>query len=255
MCFLTTWNTDVGVRKKTNQDGLLIKTAQSKVGSIGMFAVCDGMGGLSLGELASSSLIIRISNWFDKKLPQIVSYEYIDNEIKSSFKQEVMVANTGLELYGKKNGLKIGTTLSSLLVVDDKYYIFHVGDSRVYKIDTAIKQLTEDQTFINREIKLGRITKSEAENHPKKNVLIECVGVTPNINIFIYQGNIEKDEVFVIASDGFYSKIKEEELLKEFNPSILLDEIAMKNKVDRLTQVVKDRNEKDNISVILLKIT
>ncbi|MGN0027799.1 MAG: hypothetical protein ACI33I_12475 [Clostridium sp.] len=61
-------------KKKNNQDGLLIKTVQSTTGNVGMFVVCDGMGGLSLGELASSSLIVRISTWFKKKLPEIFFY-------------------------------------------------------------------------------------------------------------------------------------------------------------------------------------
>mgnify|MGYP002578654345 FL=1 len=254
MCFLTAWNTDVGVRKKNNQDGLLIKTAQSTTGNVGMFVVCDGMGGLSLGELASSSLIVRISTWFEKKLPEILLLNDRDNKIKESFKKEIIDANKSLEVYGKENGLKIGTTICALLIIGEKYYIFHVGDSRIYKINTEVKQMTEDQTFVNREMKLGRMSEEEAKVHPKKHMLIECVGVTPSINILVYEGEVKKDDVFIISSDGFYSKIKEAEFLTEFSPSNMESEDDMSNTLKKLTELVKGRNEKDNISVIAIKI-
>ena len=258
MCFLTAWNTDVGIRKKTNQDGLLIKTAQSTIGDIGIFVVCDGMGGLSLGELASSSVIVRISAWFEKKLPEIILSNNIANNIanniKSSFKKEIIEANKTLEVYGKENRLKVGTTICALLVIKEKYYIFHVGDSRIYRVNTEVKQMTEDQTFVNREIKLGRMSEEEAKVHPKKHTLIECVGVTAGINILVYEGSVKKDDIFIISSDGFYTEIKEEEFLKEFNSKNTKNEDEMKNTLKKLTDLVKERNEKDNISAISVKI-
>ena len=103
-------------------------------------------------------------------------------------------------------------------------------------------------------MKLGRMSEEEAKVHPKKHMLIECVGVTPSINILVYEGEVKKDDVFIISSDGFYSKIKEAEFLTEFSPSNMESEEDMSNTLKKLTELVKGRNEKDNISVIAIKI-
>lgn len=103
-------------------------------------------------------------------------------------------------------------------------------------------------------MKLGRMSEEEAKVHPKKHMLIECVGVTPIINILVYEGEVKKDDVFIISSDGFYSKIKEAEFLTEFSPSNMESEDDMSNTLKKLTELVKGRNEKDNISVIAIKI-
>ena len=81
MAFLTAYHTDVGIKKKTNQDALLLKTAQTAKGEVGLFVVCDGMGGLSHGELASATVIRGMAEWFDAEMPRLVLSETFEDEI------------------------------------------------------------------------------------------------------------------------------------------------------------------------------
>lgn len=253
MDFLFGYNTDIGIRKESNQDSLLIKTAQSNRGNIGMFSICDGMGGLSNGELASATVIGNLSNWFTEQLPQLLIKGDFKLEIQRSISNLITESNNKLVDYGQKNNIKLGTTMSTLIIIDNVYMIFHIGDSRIYRLkDEKLIQITEDQTFIARELSMGNITREEAKVHPKRNTLLECIGVRGKANMIIKKGTVENDDVFLLCSDGFYRKITQEEIIHSF--SSLDNEIIINNKSSSLVELVKQRREIDNISLIVTKI-
>ena len=96
MNFIVGYHTDVGIRKNVNQDAILIKTAKSPYGRIGLFVICDGMGGLALGEVASSTAVRDISIWFDEKLPDSLQDQTGEIEIvcfNSSKKHNIVFPN------------------------------------------------------------------------------------------------------------------------------------------------------------------
>lgn len=253
MDFLFGYNTDIGIRKESNQDSLLIKTAKSSRGNIGMFSICDGMGGLSNGELASATVIRNLSNWFIEELPKLLIKEDFKLEIQRSISNLITESNNKLVDYGQKNNIKLGTTMSTLIIIDNVYMIFHIGDSRIYRLKgKKLIQITEDQTFIARELAMGNITKEEAKVHPKRNTLLECVGVRGKANMIIKKGTVEKDDVFLLCSDGFYHKVTEEEIVYSF--SSIANETIINNKSRILVDLAKRRREIDNISLIVTKI-
>lgn len=254
MNFLCGYNTDIGIKKESNQDSLLIKIAQSHRGNIGIFVICDGMGGLSNGELASSTVILNLSKWFTDELPELLMKEKFKLEIQRSISNLVSKVNKKLVQYGEKNNIKLGTTMSALIIIDNIYMIFHVGDSRIYKLkDEKLIQITEDQTFIARELALGSITEEEAKVHPKRNTLLECIGVRGKANMIIKKGTVEKDDVFLLCSDGFYHKISKEEIVHNFNS--VSNENIINNNISVLVNLAKTRGEIDNISLIVTKIS
>lgn len=243
---------DIGISKNTNQDSACIKIAKSGNRQIAMAVVCDGMGGLKKGELASATVIRAFLNWFDSFLPNLsgkISWNILADEWSRIIKEQ----NYYISQYGNRNGITLGTTVSALLIIDNKYLIAHVGDSRVYNIKNSVIQLTEDQTFVAREIERGTMTLTEAATDPRRNMLLQCCGASTNVQPQIIQGKAIKDSIYMLCSDGFRHVISNEEIFNAFNPANASDYKAMENNSNYLINTVKNRNEQDNITVLLLK--
>lgn len=253
MQFIGSAVTDVGISKKTNQDSVCLKIAATKRhGQIAMIVLCDGMGGLEKGELASATVVREFSNWYERKLPnQLNSFSL--KSLSAEWAAMIKELNYRIGQYGKNLDGGLGTTVTAMLIVDDKYMICHVGDSRVYEIINSIIQLTEDQTFVAREVKRGAMTPEEAKIHPKRNMLLQCVGASRSVEPQIIQGRIKKNSVFMLCSDGFRHVLSEEEMYSKLNFSSLSDKSAMEQNSRYLIDLVKNRKEKDNITLAVLK--
>lgn len=171
MEFLTAMHTDIGIKKNTNQDSALILEADTDFGKILLAVICDGMGGLAKGEVASSALITMLSNWFENDLPKFLCAPNLQDIIFDSWNNIIQNANVSIASYGKRNGVNMGTTIAACLFINDNYYILNVGDSRVYCLSDNVYQLTKDQTYVQREMDEGRMTPQEAETSPQRNVL------------------------------------------------------------------------------------
>ena len=254
MKFIASYHTDIGIKKSSNQDALLLKIGRDKAGKKAIFAICDGMGGLSSGEIASSTVIKHLSYWFEKEIQILEQRQNKYEEIRRSLKDRVKELNDKIYKYGEEKGIKLGTTLTVMVFIDDKYIIAHVGDSRAYSINKKLTRLTKDQSFVQREIDRGNITEEQARTHKKKNLLLQCIGVTPNVDILTYTGDIDKKATYIICSDGFYNKISDKELIKKLKKSKLKKEKKIKKTLVKLVEAVKLRNETDNISVLAIKI-
>lgn len=253
MQFIGSAVTDVGISKKTNQDSVCVKIAETKKhGQIAMVVLCDGMGGLEKGELASATVIRVFSDWFDNELPKTINKVSWKN-LAADWEKMAKEQNYLIGQYGKRIDSSLGTTLTAMLVIEGKYLIIHVGDSRAYVISDSVEQLTEDQTFIAREIKAGRMTPKEAVTHPKRNMLLQCVGASRNVEPQIITGKIKKNSIYMFCSDGFRHVLSNEEILENFNPINASNVETMEQNSKYLIDIVKSRNEKDNITVALLK--
>lgn len=251
MHYIATADTDVGISKSTNQDSVLIKHATTDVGEVLMAIVCDGMGGLAKGELASATVIRAFSKWFDEELPY--ELENVDMQVIGG-KWSLILKSLNVQIleYGQQLGSNLGTTFSGILFVDDKYVIVHVGDTRIYHIGSTLHQLTTDQTFVAREISRGTMTAEQAKTDKRRNLLLQCVGASKNVDPQILCGIAEKG-AYMICSDGFRHEVTPGEMYESLNPINFLNENAMHNNAKYLIELVKSRQEKDNISVVLIK--
>lgn len=258
MGFLSIAHSDVGIKKNTNQDSVLIKQASTDYGEVLLSVICDGMGGLAKGEVASAALIRAFSEWFEKEFPFILYEEKetkgIDyNSLQRSWNQLIDKVNHRIADYGAGFHAPCGTTLVALLMTDNQYYIVNVGDSRTYQLNGSLHQITRDQTYVQREMDEGRMTAEEARNHPQRNVLLQCVGASQVVIPDFYQGEYKKGEVFILCSDGFRHLITDEEFIKILSPQLLTDEKAMRDAAVYCTELNKQRKESDNISVVIIK--
>lgn len=254
MKFMTAVHSDMGIHKKQNQDSLCLKVATVPSGEVAMLVVCDGMGGLKKGELASATIIRCMSDWFENDLPKILESGYGNEKVKEDWEKIINEQNEIINEYGESHHLQLGTTLSAILIVDDNFIIVHIGDSRVYKITDNIEQLTEDQTVVQRDIKLGLITEEEGRKDPRQNVLLQCIGASSVVVPEFIEGKVASGEEYLLCSDGFRHKVLDEEILGLVSSKLMTNESLMKKSLIDLIELNKSRQEKDNITAMLVKV-
>lgn len=252
MRFIATADTDIGISKDTNQDSVLIKHATVDGDEVLMAIICDGMGGLSKGELASAAVVRAFSQWFDEELP--FELENLDLQVIGG-KWDLLLKDLNLKIleYGQSIRTDLGTTFTGMLFVGNQYVIAHVGDSRAYQIGAKLNQLTTDQTFIAREISRGTMTPEQAKTDKRRNMLLQCVGASRTVEPEVLIGTTEKG-AYMLCSDGFRHEVTEEEIYESLNPVNLLNKKAMHSNAQYLIEKVKSRQERDNISVVLIKV-
>lgn len=252
MKYIAACDTDVGITKKINQDSVCVKIAETNTGTAALIMVCDGMGGLSMGELASAEVVRSFSDWFDTELPfELPDWDWqtaAHNVISRLRRLNALLVN-----YGASNNLQLGTTATGMIAVNSEYMTFHVGDSRIYKISDKLSQITDDHTFVNRAVKMGRMTPQEALTDPRRNALVQCIGVMGEIAPEIRLGTLEKDVTYMVCSDGFRHVLTEKELFEELSAKNTATKKHMQSKMRELIETVKKREESDNITVALFR--
>ena len=251
MEIIASYYTDVGSVKEINQDSLSVKVVNSPRGKIVFALVCDGMGGLEQGELASKEVVVAFNNWFPTQFAQMVAENSFSQEnVYDQWQDLIEVMNSRLSEYADNQGMMMGTTLSVLLVYKGDYFICHVGDSRIYQIDQSVNRLTLDHTLVAQEVEMGRLTEEEALVDPRRSILLQCVGASGVIEPQYEKGTITGGVTFLLASDGFTHMISEEELYEYFRPEALTDKNTITDICEKATCLVKNRGERDNITVI-----
>ena len=253
MEFLVSANTDIGISKNTNQDGLSVKVINTRQGKMVFAILCDGMGGLQKGEVASTSVIQAFNHWVYNSLPVLCKEPLQDHIIRNQWEEIVSSQNKLIGSYGARQGIKLGTTVVVMLLTQTRYYVLNIGDSRAYEIFDTLHQVTEDQTFICREIKLGRMTPEQAALDPRRNVLLQCVGASDEIYPDMFFGDIKKNAVYMLCSDGFRHEITPDEIYEKFQPGALTGHDEMDRNSRELIELNKYRAERDNISVVLVR--
>ncbi len=253
MDFLVSANTDIGITKSTNQDSLTVKIIDTTIGRMTFAVLCDGMGGLAKGEVASATLIKAFSKWAETQLPDVCMNGISDEIIKEQWSSIVQQENEKIMNYGRIHNINLGTTVVVMLITQNRYYILNVGDSRAYEIKENVKQITEDQTLIQREISQGRLTEEEAKVDPRRSVLLQCIGASEVVSPAMYYGEVKLNATYMLCSDGFRHEITKEEIYEALNPEVLTDINIMDNNTKYLIETDKERQEKDNISVVLVR--
>lgn len=238
-----------------NQDSLLVLKGEYEKGEAVLAVICDGMGGLEKGELASQEVVGKFSLWFQETFSQIKEQEEeeFEDNLYESWENLLQNVHRQIRQYGKDNGIKIGTTVTAFLLMQERYYVTHIGDCRLYELKEELSCLTADQTLASLESMGGS---HEAGKHGSKkasSILIQGLGASEKIRPVYHSGSIKEEAVYLLCSDGFRHKISERELLEEFSPENLATEEQMSKKGKSVTEELMERGEMDNISVILVR--
>lgn len=253
MNFIVAARTDVGLTKKTNQDSLSMRVVNTPQGRMVFAVLCDGMGGLEKGEVASASVIRAFDSWLRNVLPTLCGTPLEDSTIRDQWNGIITEQNKTIMNYGAHQGVKLGTTVVAMLLTQTRYYIINVGDSRAYEISDSVKQITADQTFVAREIALGNMTVEQARTDERRNVLLQCVGASDEVYPEMFFGETNSNAVYMLCSDGFRHEISVDEIYEKLNPNVLFDENMMNTNSEQLIELNKARKEQDNISVALVR--
>lgn len=251
--YITYSATDIGTVREKNQDtiGVLVNIHQDINAALGI--VCDGVGGLQEGEYASVTTYARFVEWFQYEFCQLIWEKNFEELLKNRWLKLVENHNRYLFEYALSNNTKLGTTLTAILLFRNKYYTIQVGDSRAYVITDEVEQLTEDQSLVAKEVRDGIITKEQAKNDPRQNILLQSIGYSKNITPDFNSGFMKPGASYVICSDGFYHHVEEKEFVQYlYNPQEN-DTSKIKERIDYIIDSIKKRGERDNISVAFIK--
>ena len=257
--------TDAGTTKAVNQDSLVVKVINTIYGEAAFAVICDGMGGLEQGEVGSSTVVRAYERWFLRDFPQILSRGFSEETLEQVWNWLANDCNNRIRNYRKTKNAAMGTTLTAVLLIGGRYYISHIGDCRVYVMGNGMEQLTSDQTYVAREVSLGHMTPEQAQNDARRNVLLQCIGMVDNVIPDFSMGDLYAGDSFLLCSDGFRHYLTEVELhdychtALEGLPWLLAKRLEnshiMNNQLKSLIEANKQRGERDNISVILIKVT
>lgn len=257
--------TDVGTTKTVNQDSLTVKVANTICGEAAFAVMCDGMGGLEQGEVASSAVVRAYEQWFLKDLPQMLARGFSEDALEQVWYQLANECNARIADYSREQKAAMGTTLTAMLLLEGRYYISHVGDCRVYVMGNGMEQLTADQTYVAREVALGHMTPEQAQNDARRNVLLQCIGMADSVKPDFLMGDFYDDDTFLVCSDGFRHRLTEVEIYDYCHTSLEGMEWFVENRLNNshfmngrlryLMENIKARGERDNISAIIIKAT
>ena len=234
---------DVGKVREINEDAFYISDSLDEVQ---LYMLADGMGGYKGGEIASKLAIQSAKNYIENNFKQI---EKDKDSIIQLVGSSVEYAN--MIVYEKSKENKelegMGTTLDICLIYNNRVFIGHVGDSRVYRIRKEfMRKLTQDHSYVQKLVKDGTITKEEAVHHPQKNMLMKALGCNAFVEPDVMVKGFLKDDILIMNSDGLTNLVSQDDMFREAKKDI---EQAPK-------ELVKLANEKggyDNITVIVIK--
>lgn len=253
MNYIISASTDIGNTKSTNQDSFGARVITTPKGKMAFAVLCDGMGGLEKGEVASATVVNAFLRWASERLPVLCETGLTDAAIREDWTRVVTEYNEKIQHYGKSLGVRLGTTVTAMLLTDQRFFILNVGDSRAYEIHHQLRVLTKDQTVVAREVEMGLLTPEQARTDPRRSVLLQCIGASDAVYPDLFFGDTKKDAVYMLCSDGFRHEISEEEIFASLQPSQMLSAEGMKANMDALIALDKQRQERDNISVLSVR--
>lgn len=228
--------THVGLKRKINEDSILVETGR------GLWAVADGMGGHEAGEVASAAAVDAL-----RRLPAIGDLD----ELVAEATEALRGANAQLIALAQSNRSErtIGTTVVGIAIADGHFRCFWAGDSRAYRLrGGAIVRLSRDHSLVQDLVDAGMIKPEEAERHENSNVITRAVGVREVLEVDSVGGDAEPGDIFLLASDGLTRLVDDRELAAELGNGSL-DEVA-----HRLLETVLARGAPDNVSLIIVRL-
>jgi protein phosphatase len=236
---------DVGVVRSNNEDYCFsgeLRTDEY------IFVVADGMGGHRGGKIASRRAVTQLVDKI-RETDAGCSTNNL-NHLFQDVNLDIYLAN---KQSGRKGGM--GTTLTLLIIKENRGCIAHVGDSRAYRYlppskrrkKPRLTQLTEDHSFVGRLLKNNLITEEEAWNHPRRNIIYQSIGMKAQVDIqIIPEFPIKKGEKYLLCSDGLHGVVPEHQISQS------LAESSTSRSAEQLIQIAKDNGGPDNISVIVI---
>ncbi len=229
--------TDRGRKRPSNEDAFGYSVEH------GVFVVCDGMGGAAAGEIASTLAI-------DEMMRLLTRRAGADSRIADA-EQALAAANqsifTRAERSQKLSGM--GTTLVALLVEERRAWILNIGDSRGYRLrNSRLEQITIDHSLVEEQIRMGRMTRAEAQLSPLRNVITRALGTQSNVPPDVFELEVEPGDTYLLCSDGLTRELSDPLIESLLSVGAPLEEMCA-----RLVSAANQAGGHDNITCVLVR--
>ena len=234
--------TDIGEKRRINQDYVFCEL--NPIGNLpNLFIVADGMGGHKAGDYASR-FCVEFFTQHIRNSSQTSPIALIEEAINATNEAVYKMSKEQVEFEG------MGTTFVVATIFKNEMYVANIGDSRLYVIDSQIRQITEDHSLVQAMVNTGELNRDEARAHPNKNIITRALGVNEIAQPDFFEVELSRGDIVLMCSDGLTNMLEDENI----------ERIIRKNVNDPKTAaetLVKQANEnggKDNIAVIVIKV-
>jgi protein phosphatase len=241
--------TDVGLKRSHNEDDFCADP------DLGLYVVCDGMGGRNAGEVASRLAVETIQKHFreardNADLPMIGDYDRQfsakTNRLASAIRLANQVVCEGAKAHPGQEGM--GTTVVSAALNGPVLSVAHVGDSRMYLVrGETIKPLTADHSLVAEQVRRGMMTEDEAERSPQKNIITRALGIEDTVEVELDEIPLMQGDGVLLCSDGLTRGVKPAEIL-----DVIRREKEPQAASERLVELANAAGGLDNTTVILV---
>jgi len=244
--------TDVGQKRDHNED------AVASDAEMGLLVLADGMGGYKAGEVASEIAVLTIVAELKEAL---LDFEPGQVDAVSGMQAESLliidaVAKANESIFtvsqSQPQCAGMGTTLVVAMFTNDKVLVGHIGDSRMYRLrDAELTQITEDHSLLQEQLKSGLITPEQAKVSNNKNLVTRAVGIDETVDLELHEYEVQVGDIYLLCSDGLTDLVDDDEI------SIILAKLNanLEAAANQLIKMANDNGGKDNISVILARVT
>lgn len=224
---------DIGCRRKVNEDALIARP------DLGLWAVVDGMGGHSAGDVASALIVERLGT---------VGLALSLHDLESRVLARLVDADAAIRAHARRHGLgMIGSTVAALVVQGRDYACIWAGDSRIYLLrDGRLLPLTRDHSEVVELLDAGLISPAQAETWPRRNVITRAIGVSGGESCAVARGQVQDHDRFVLCTDGLTGHVTDAEIAG------LVATAAPAQAADALIRQTLDRGARDNVTVIVI---
>jgi len=242
--------TDVGLVRKNNEDNFGFDNR------IGIFVVCDGMGGQAAGELASKIAVDTVLGYFHQEErrsgSEVLGRGFAEvSERANALANAVQLANKAIREASARDAgsAGMGCTLVAVRVEGNLFSIAHVGDSRIYLVrQGAIQQLTTDHSLVMEQVRRGMITLEEAEHCEMQNVIVRALGSEDSVEPDLADLSLEENDTLLLCSDGLSRYVKDSAMLEVIGRVENLEDAC-----DGLIEAAKSGGSDDNITCLLIR--
>jgi len=245
--------TNVGRKRSHNEDNYLVDQKLS------LFVVADGMGGHASGEIASQIAVAEIRSAVDSRRDILDAYARHEtgvttHDVLGVLEYAVQTAGVAIFDRGQKEPDKrgMGTTVSAFLLIGERGFIAHVGDSRIYMVrDNKSEQLTEDHSLINELIRHGKVTKETLAKSPYasyKNAVTRAVGVYETVQVDTMDLEVLPGDQFLLCTDGLHAYLDDGEITRQLSD----DNITAIP--DNLVEHANKGGGHDNITALIVRV-
>jgi PPM family protein phosphatase len=238
--------TDKGMVRSENQDrtGHWIDGKDDVAREHGrLFVVCDGMGGHNGGSVASATAVEALVSSFRESTHRGIkrrlgyAIDRANAAVRTKAAQDVTLRN-------------MGTTCVALVLRGHRAQVAHIGDSRAYLFrEGAAEQITRDHTYLNDLIEIGLLTPERARNHPERNIITRCIGMSDALQVDFNSRELQPGDVFLLCTDGLYNYVEGDEMRR------LAQTLTAKAACEALLKLANNRGGEDNITCLIVKVS